>query len=241
VRARAESLRNTIVPAGVQMTVSRDYGQTAGEKAAKLIQKLAFATGSVIVLVGLALGRREAVIVGAAVVLTLTAPRSRPGLGLRDRVSLFALIFSIGIPVDDAIVVENIHRHQQLTWRPLAQIIPLRPQAGGLTIWRDRHRGAVADGLRQRADGPVHEADPINASLGMLLSLLIVHGHALARAEADEAACGPAMHNAGHGPRAWRCSAKCRAAAQRRSAVAARRRARGWRCRSAWCPCRRWC
>ena len=55
------------------MTITRDYGETAAEKANKLIQKLAFATGSVILLVGLALGRREAVIVGAAVILTLTA------------------------------------------------------------------------------------------------------------------------------------------------------------------------
>jgi multidrug efflux pump subunit AcrB len=67
--------------------------------------------------VGLALGRREAVIVGAAVILTLTATLFASwawGFTL-NRVSLFALIFSIGILVDDAIVVvENIHRHQQL-------------------------------------------------------------------------------------------------------------------------------
>ncbi len=66
---------------------------------------------------GLALGRREAVIVGGAVILTLTATLFASwawGFTL-NRVSLFALIFSIGILVDDAIVVvENIHRHQQL-------------------------------------------------------------------------------------------------------------------------------
>jgi multidrug efflux pump subunit AcrB len=64
-RARVDELRNTIIPAGIEATVTRDYGATANEKANKLIQKLAFATGSVILLVGLALGRREAVIVGA--------------------------------------------------------------------------------------------------------------------------------------------------------------------------------
>ncbi|WP_141678875.1 efflux RND transporter permease subunit, partial [Acinetobacter baumannii] len=72
----------------------------------KLIQKLAFATGSVILLVGFALGRREAVIVGAVVILTLMATLFASwawGLTL-NRVSLFALIFSIGILVDDAIV-----------------------------------------------------------------------------------------------------------------------------------------
>jgi multidrug efflux pump subunit AcrB len=117
-------------PAGIEATVTRDYGETAAEKANKLIQKLAFATGSVILLVGLALGRREAVIVGAAVILTLTATLFASwawGFTL-NRVSLFALIFSIGILVDDAIVVvENIHRHQQLDpGKPLREIIPRR-------------------------------------------------------------------------------------------------------------------
>ena len=116
-RDRLDELRNTVLPPDVQLTISRDYGETAAEKANKLIQKLAFATASVIVLVALALGRREAVIVGAAVILTLTATLFASwawGFTL-NRVSLFALIFSIGILVDDAIVVvENIHRHQQL-------------------------------------------------------------------------------------------------------------------------------
>ena len=63
--------------------ITRNYGQTAADKANKLIQKLIFATGSVIILVGLALGRREAVIVGAAVVLTLDRHLVRQlGLGL---------------------------------------------------------------------------------------------------------------------------------------------------------------
>jgi multidrug efflux pump subunit AcrB len=68
-------LRNTVVPAeGVEVTMTRDYGETAAEKANKLIQKLAFATASsVILLVGFALGKREAVIVGGAVILTLMA------------------------------------------------------------------------------------------------------------------------------------------------------------------------
>jgi multidrug efflux pump subunit AcrB len=101
----------------MEATIVRDYGATAAEKANKLIQKLAFATASVILLVGLALGKREAVIVGAAVILTLTATLFASwawGFTL-NRVSLFALIFSIGILVDDAIVVvENIHRHRLL-------------------------------------------------------------------------------------------------------------------------------
>ena len=180
VRERIDALRNTVVPPSLQVTLTRDYGETAGEKAAKLIQKLGFATGSVIVLVGLALGRREAIIVGAAVILTLTATLFASwawGFTL-NRVSLFALIFSIGILVDDAIVVvENIHRHQQLEpGKPLPQIIPAAvDEVGGptilatLTVIAALLPMAFVSGLM----GPYMQPIPINASLGMLLSLLI--------------------------------------------------------------------
>ncbi len=180
VRERIDELRNTVVPPGLNVTVTRDYGETAGDKAAKLIQKLGFATISVIVLVGLALGRREAAIVGAAVILTLTVTLFASwawGFTL-NRVSLFALIFSIGILVDDAIVVvENIHRHQQLEpGKPLAQIIPAAvDEVGGptilatLTVIAALLPMAFVTGLM----GPYMQPIPINASLGMLLSLLI--------------------------------------------------------------------
>ena len=180
VTARLNALRNTIVPANMEVSISRDYGQTAAEKANKLIQKLAFATGSVILLVGFALGRREAVIVGAAVILTLTATLFASwawGFTL-NRVSLFALIFSIGILVDDAIVVvENIHRHQQL--HPEAPLRTLIPQAvdevGGPTILATFTviaallPMAFVSGLM----GPYMSPIPINSSLGMALSLAI--------------------------------------------------------------------
>ncbi|MFZ2296623.1 MAG: efflux RND transporter permease subunit [Aquabacterium sp.] len=177
-RERLDNLRNTVVPADVEVTVTRDYGVTAEEKANKLIQKLAFATGSVILLVGFALGRREAVIVGAAVILTLTATLFASwawGFTL-NRVSLFALIFSIGILVDDAIVVvENIHRHQQLTpGKPLREIIPLAvDEVGGptilatLTVIAALLPMAFVSGLM----GPYMSPIPINSSLGMALSL----------------------------------------------------------------------
>jgi multidrug efflux pump subunit AcrB len=177
---RLDSLRNTVIPAGIEATVTRDYGETAAEKANKLIQKLAFATGSVILLVGLALGRREALIVGAAVILTLTATLFASwawGFTL-NRVSLFALIFSIGILVDDAIVVvENIHRHQQLT--PDARLSALIPRAvdevGGptilatLTVIAALLPMAFVSGLM----GPYMSPIPINSSLGMAISLAI--------------------------------------------------------------------
>jgi multidrug efflux pump subunit AcrB len=180
VRARVDALRNTVIPANVQATVTRDYGATAAEKANKLIQKLAFATGSVILLVGFALGRREAVIVGAAVILTLTATLFASwawGFTL-NRVSLFALIFSIGILVDDAIVVvENIHRHQQLfPHKSLREIIPQAvDEVGGptilatLTVIAALLPMAFVSGLM----GPYMSPIPINASLGMAISLAI--------------------------------------------------------------------
>lgn len=180
VRARLDELVNTVIPQGVQASVTRDYGQTAAEKANKLIQKLAFATASVIVLVGLALGRREAVIVGVAVILTLTATLFASwawGFTL-NRVSLFALIFSIGILVDDAIVVvENIHRHRQLTPdEPLNVIIPRAvDEVGGptilatLTVIAALLPMAFVTGLM----GPYMSPIPINSSMGMALSLAI--------------------------------------------------------------------
>jgi multidrug efflux pump subunit AcrB len=180
VVARVEALRNTVIPAGVEVAVTRNYGATADDKAKKLIQKLLFATASVVALVFVALGRREAAIVGAAVVLTLTATLFASwawGFTL-NRVSLFALIFSIGILVDDAIVVvENIHRHQQLhPGRTLAQIIPgAVDEVGGPTILATFTviaallPMAFVSGLM----GPYMSPIPINASMGMLLSLAI--------------------------------------------------------------------
>ncbi len=177
---RLAALQNTVIPGDVRMDITRNYGQTAADKANKLIQKLIFATGSVIILVGFALGRREAVIVGAAVILTLTATLFASwawGFTL-NRVSLFALIFSIGILVDDAIVVvENIHRHRQLTpGESLSVIIPRAvDEVGGPTILATFTviaallPMAFVSGLM----GPYMSPIPINASMGMALSLAI--------------------------------------------------------------------
>ncbi len=180
VMQRVDGLRNTVIPANVQVSETRNYGATANDKAQKLIQKLMFATASVVALVFVALGRREAAIVGAAVILTLTVTLFASwawGFTL-NRVSLFALIFSIGILVDDAIVVvENIHRHQQLfPGRSLAQIIPgAVDEVGGptilatLTVIAALLPMAFVSGLM----GPYMSPIPINASMGMLLSLAI--------------------------------------------------------------------
>jgi multidrug efflux pump subunit AcrB len=177
---RIEQLHGTIIPDGVHATVTRNYGETANDKAQKLIGKLIFATAFVVLLVLMALGKREALIVGVAVMLTLAATLFASwawGFTL-NRVSLFALIFSIGILVDDAIVVmENIHRRRELEpGKPLTEVIPEAvDEVGGptilatLTVIAALLPMAFVSGLM----GPYMSPIPINASIGMLISLAI--------------------------------------------------------------------
>ena len=180
VIARMGSLKGSVIPEGVEFTVTRNYGETATDKAQKLIGKLVFATAFVVLLVLFALGKREAVIVGAAVTLTLATTLFASwawGFTL-NRVSLFALIFSIGILVNDAIVVvENIHRWHTL--HPAKQLWEIIPGAvnevGGPTILATFTviaallPMAFVSGLM----GPYMSPIPINASMGMFISLAI--------------------------------------------------------------------
>ncbi|MGB0722876.1 MAG: efflux RND transporter permease subunit [Gammaproteobacteria bacterium] len=178
VSQRVDQLKGTFIPDNVRVTVTRDYGATADAKAQKLISKLGFATASVVVLVLLALGRREALIVGIAVVVTLafTLFASWAWGFTLNRVSLFALIFSIGILVDDAIVVvENIHRHMG-NGKSLAESIPYAvEEVGGPTILATFTviaallPMAFVTGLM----GPYMSPIPINASMGMIISLAV--------------------------------------------------------------------
>jgi multidrug efflux pump subunit AcrB len=179
VLERVAQLKGQLIPADVQVVETRNYGATANDKANQLIKKLIFATLSVVALVWAALGRREAVIVGLAVVLTLATTLFASwawGFTL-NRVSLFALIFSIGILVDDAIVVvENIHRRSLIDHAPLASVIPRAvDEVGGPTILATFTviaallPMAFVSGLM----GPYMAPIPINSSMGMLLSLAI--------------------------------------------------------------------
>ena len=179
IRERLVALEGALIPEGVHATVTRDYGFTANEKAMTLIKKLVFATMAVVLLVLVALGWREAVVVGAAVILTLAVTLFASwAMGFTiNRVSLFALIFSIGILVDDAIVVvENIHRHMTLGAKSLREALPAAvDEIGGPTILATFTviaallPMAFVTGLM----GPYMRPIPINASVGMLLSLLI--------------------------------------------------------------------
>ncbi|EIJ41164.1 cation/multidrug efflux pump [Beggiatoa alba B18LD] len=178
---RFEAMRGVFVPDEVHVTVTRNYGETADAKAKKLISKLIFATSSVVLLVFLALGWREAFIVGTAVVITLliTLFASWAWGFTLNRVSLFALIFSIGILVDDAIVVvENIHRHIHLGAKNLLEAIPVAvDEVGGPTILATFTviaallPMAFVSGLM----GPYMSPIPINASLGMMISLAVAY------------------------------------------------------------------
>ena len=176
---RVEQLRGVSVPDAINVNVTRNYGATAEDKAQTLIKKLIFATLSVIILVLIALGKREAMVVGAAVIVTLAITLFASwawGFTL-NRVSLFALIFSIGILVDDAIVVvENIHRHMRQGKLSLNEAIPLAvDEVGGPTILATFTviaallPMAFVTGLM----GPYMLPIPINASTGMLISLAV--------------------------------------------------------------------
>ncbi|RWA61972.1 efflux RND transporter permease subunit [Mesorhizobium sp.] len=111
---RLDQVRGQIFPKDVEMVVTRNYGETANEKANELLFHLGLATVSIVLLVAVAIGWREALVVAVVIPTTilLTMFASRIMGYTLNRVSLFALIFSIGILVDDAIVViENIARH----------------------------------------------------------------------------------------------------------------------------------
>jgi multidrug efflux pump subunit AcrB len=181
VLAKVETLRGRLLPGDVTVSVSRDYGATAGAKSSELIEHLLIATLSVIALILLAMGWRSAVVVGVAVPVTLALTLLLTYLFgyTLNRVTLFALIFSIGILVDDAIVVvENIHRHLHLPGpaRPLAKVVVAAvDEVGNPTILATF---AVIAAILPMAMvrglmGPYMRPIPVGASLAMLFSLAI--------------------------------------------------------------------
>ncbi|MFN3739678.1 MAG: efflux RND transporter permease subunit, partial [Thermodesulfovibrionales bacterium] len=117
IEKKIQDLRGKLIPLNLNILETRNYGETAKEKSDELLEHILIATFSVVLLIALTLGWREAVVVAVAVPVTLALTlliNYLYGYTL-NRVTLFALIFSIGILVDDAIVVvENIHRHFKL-------------------------------------------------------------------------------------------------------------------------------
>ena len=174
---RLEQSRGRVVPEGMQVDITRDYGETAAEKASELILHLAIATLSVTALVWMFLGWREAVVVLVAVPVTLALTLFvyyLMGYTL-NRITLFALIFSIGILVDDAIVVvENIARHVAMRDRPAdVAAIEAVDEVGTPTILATFTVIAAilpmmfVSGMM----GPYMRPIPVGASVAMLASL----------------------------------------------------------------------
>jgi len=181
VLAKVEALRGNLIPRDLQVTVTRNYGETAGDKSNELIEHLLIATLSVIALILLAMGWRSAVVVGIAVPVTLALTLLITYLFgyTLNRVTLFALIFSIGILVDDAIVVvENIHRHLHLPGQRKSfarMVVEAVDEVGNPTILATF---AVIAAILPMAFvrglmGPYMRPIPIGASLAMLFSLVI--------------------------------------------------------------------
>ena len=179
---KIDSLRGNMLPKDLNVTVTRNYGETAKEKSDELLEHLAIATLSVTLLIGLALGWRESGVVLLAIPVTLALTLAIfyfYGYTL-NRVTLFALIFSIGILVDDAIVVvENIVRHFRLpenAFRNLADVaVEAVDEVGNPTILATF---AVIAAILPMAFvrglmGPYMRPIPVGASSAMVFSLIV--------------------------------------------------------------------
>ena len=175
---KIEALKGYFIPSGIDVTTTRNYGETAKEKSDELLKHMFLAALSVTILIAIALGWREAIVVGVAVPVTLALTilvNYLYGYTL-NRVTLFALIFSIGILVDDAIVVvENIHRHFKMSRVDINVAVHAVDEVGNPTILATF---AVIAALLPMAAvsglmGPYMRPIPIGASSAMLISLLI--------------------------------------------------------------------
>jgi multidrug efflux pump subunit AcrB len=126
VLALTEQLQGTLIPEDVLMTVTRNYGETANHKVNELVMHLSIAILTIIVLLALTLGLKESLIVSLAVPMTFAITLLCDlifGYTI-NRVTMFALILSLGLLVDDPIVdVENIHRHYKLRKEPPLQAL----------------------------------------------------------------------------------------------------------------------
>ena len=182
VLAKINALRGYMLPTDLHVTVTRNYGETAKDKSDELLKHLLIATLSVTLLIALALGWRESGVVLLAVPVTLALTLAvfyLYGYTL-NRVTLFALIFSIGILVDDAIVVvENIVRHFRLPeshGRPLSRVaVEAVDEVGNPTILATfAVIGAILPMAFVRGlMGPYMRPIPVGASAAMLFSLIV--------------------------------------------------------------------
>ena len=182
ILAKVEILKGHTIPADVQVTVTRNYGETAREKTNELLEHLLVATAAVAVLVGLFLGIRASLVVMVAVPVTLAITLAVYWLYgyTLNRVTLFALIFCIGILVDDPIVdVENIVRHLRLPenrGKPFRDIIvyAVNEVRAPLILATFTVIAAIAPMAFVRGlMGPYMRPMPVGASVAMFLSMIV--------------------------------------------------------------------
>ncbi len=208
IAARVKSLQGQLIPADITVEVTRNYGDTANEKANELLFHLGLATVSIVVLIAFAIGWREGVVtlvvIPTTILLTLFAAEMM-GYTI-NRVSLFALIFSIGILVDDAIVVvENIARHWAMgDGRPRIQAaIEGVAEVGNptvvatLTVVTALLPMLFVSGLM----GPYMAPIPANASAAMLFSFfvaMVVAPWLMLKLSPERKAAKGAQHAASH-------------------------------------------
>ncbi|MDE2465949.1 MAG: efflux RND transporter permease subunit, partial [Alphaproteobacteria bacterium] len=177
---RLHTIEGSVVPKDISVEVTRDYGRSANDKANELLFHLALATVSIVLLIGFSIGWREAavtaIVIPTTILLTLFAAKVM-GYSI-NRVSLFALIFSIGILVDDAIVViENISRHWNMSdgRSRMQAAIEAVAEVGNptvvatLTVIAALLPMLFVSGMM----GPYMAPIPVNASAAMLFSFFV--------------------------------------------------------------------
>ena len=182
VLARVEPLKGSVIPSDVEVAITRHYGETARDKSNELLWHMLIAVASVSVLIAITLGLRESLIVFIAIPVTLALTLAvfyLYGYTL-NRITLFALIFSIGILVDDAIVVvENIVRHWRMPENqgrpPFDVAVEAVDEVGNPTILATL---AVVAAILPMAFvgglmGPYMRPIPIGASAAMMFSLVV--------------------------------------------------------------------
>ncbi len=179
---RVEGLKGTVIPSEVPVEVTRHYGETAAEKSNELLFHMGIAVVSVSILIWLVLGFRESLIVFTAIPVTLALTLAvfyLYGYTL-NRITLFALIFSIGILVDDAIVVvENVVRHSRMPANHGRRLFDVAVEAvdevGNPTILATL---AVIAAILPMAFvgglmGPYMRPIPVGASAAMIFSVIV--------------------------------------------------------------------
>ncbi|HLO26095.1 MAG TPA: efflux RND transporter permease subunit, partial [Geobacteraceae bacterium] len=176
---KVDLLKGKVIPSDIKVTVTRNYGETASEKNNELLFHMFLAAISVTILIAVFMGWRAGAVAAIAIPVTLALTMlifNLIGYTL-NRITLFALIFSIGILVDDAIVVvENIHRYFTTTrCKPLEGAIRAVDEIGNPTVLATFAviASILPMGFVGGLMGPYMRPIPVGASMAMLFSLLI--------------------------------------------------------------------